>query len=84
MKEFAVYILYSEQFRKTYIGFTSDLISRFHYHNSLATKGWTMRFRPWKVVHVEFYGIKSEAMNREKELKTGKGRDFIKSIIKNE
>jgi putative endonuclease len=80
-RAFSVYILYSTKFKRTYVGFTTDLISRFHSHNSLAKKGWTISFRPWKVLHVEFYFTKKEAKDREKELKTGKGRDFIKRII---
>ena len=67
--EFVVYILFSAKFKKTYVGFTSDLISRFHSHNSLAKKGWTLRFRPWKVLYIEFFSTKNEAMKREKELK---------------
>ncbi len=78
--EFVVYILYSEKFNATYVGYTTDLISRFHSHNSLATKGWTLRYRPWRVMHVEFYETQKQAMLREKELKTGKGRDFIQHI----
>jgi putative endonuclease len=81
MDKFVVHILYSEQNRKTYVGFTTDLISRFQSHNALSNKGWTVGYLPWKVVHVELYGTKREAMSREKELKTGKGRDFIKRLI---
>ncbi|RKN00525.1 GIY-YIG nuclease family protein, partial [Aquimarina sp. BL5] len=36
MKEFVVYILYSEKYDKSYTGYTSDLISRFRSHNQLA------------------------------------------------
>ncbi|GGA88791.1 hypothetical protein GCM10008015_31670 [Flavobacterium palustre] len=79
--EFVVYILYSEKFKKTYVGYTSTLLERFKSHNQLATKGYTIKFRPWKVIHVEFFSSKSEAMKREKHLKTGIGRDFIKSLI---
>ncbi|MDQ8011651.1 MAG: GIY-YIG nuclease family protein [Flavobacterium nitrogenifigens] len=81
MDEFVVYILYSEKFRKTYIGFTSNLIERFKSHNFLETKGYTPQFRPWIVLHIEFYNSKSEAMKREKYLKTGIGREFIKNLI---
>ncbi|MEN8799015.1 MAG: GIY-YIG nuclease family protein, partial [Flavobacteriaceae bacterium] len=59
---------------KTYIGYTSDLINRFKSHNQLSNNGYTFRFRPWQVVHVEFYNHKSEALTREKFLKSGKGR----------
>lgn len=81
MEEFVVYILYSEKFNKTYTGFTSNLIERFKSHNSLATKGYTLKFRPWNVIHVEFFSSKSEAMKREKHLKTGVGREFIQKLI---
>ncbi len=82
MEEFVVYILFSEKHNKTYVGFTSNLIERFKSHNILGTKGYTIKFRPWKVIHVEFYISKSEAMQREKYLKTGKGREYIKSILR--
>ena len=55
---FTVYILYSEKFDKTYVGFTSDLEKRFLSHNELATKGWTIKFRPWKIIHSEIYDSK--------------------------
>jgi putative endonuclease len=54
MDEFVVYILYSEKFNKNYTGFTSNLIARFNSHNNLETKGFTLKFRPWKVIHIEF------------------------------
>ena len=78
--EFVVYILYSEKHDTTYTGFTSNLISRFKSHNELGTKGHTIKYRPWKVISVTFFNSKSEAMMYEKYLKTGKGREFIKSI----
>ena len=81
MEEFVVYILYSERFNKNYTGFTSNLIERFKSHNNLGTKGYTLKFRPWKVIHVEFFTSKSDAMKREKYLKTGAGREFIKNLI---
>jgi putative endonuclease len=83
MEEFVVYILYSEKFNKNYTGFTSSLIERFKSHNFFETKGYTLKFRPWKVIHVEFFPSKAEAMKREKYLKTGIGRDFIKNLIHN-
>ena len=81
MDEFVVYILYSEKFNKNYTGFTSNLIERFKSHNVLGTKGHTLKFRPWSVIHVEFFSSKAEAMKREKYLKSGIGREFIKNLI---
>jgi putative endonuclease len=75
------YIHYSEKFNKNYTGYTSKLIERFKSHNILEIKGYTLKFRPWKVIHVEFFNSKSEAMKREKYLKTGIGREFIKNLI---
>ncbi|MFC5623593.1 GIY-YIG nuclease family protein [Algoriphagus winogradskyi] len=81
MDEFVVYILYSKSAGKTYTGMTSDLITRFHFHNYKSTKGFTLKYRPWYVIHVEFFTTKKKALMREKELKTGKGRDWIKREI---
>jgi putative endonuclease len=81
MEEFVVYILFSEDYGKTYVGFTSNLIERFKSHNYLSKKGYTIKFRPWQVIYVEFFTTKSEALKREKLLKTGKGRVFIKEMI---
>ena len=82
MEEFVVYVLYSEKFYKTYTGFTSNILERFKSHNYFAKSGYTIKFRPWKVIQVEFFNEKKDAMKREKFLKTGQGRLFIKSLIK--
>ncbi|WP_390825457.1 GIY-YIG nuclease family protein [Aquirufa regiilacus] len=78
---FVTYVLYSATFNKIYVGFTSDLISRFHSHYSLAKSGYTVQYRPWKVIYVEFFVMKSGAMKREKELKSSRGRTFIKGLL---
>lgn len=83
MDEFVVYVLYSKKYGKTYVGFTSNLIERFKSHNFLSKKGYTIKFRPWVVVYLEFFSSKTEALKREKLLKTGKGREFIKEIVSN-
>ena len=80
MDEFVVYILFSNKHNKTYTGFTSHLINRFKSHNFLSKKGFTIRYRPWTVIYVEFFNSKSEAMSREKFLKSGRGRKFVKQL----
>ncbi len=82
MDEFAVYILYSEKFDKFYKGYTSGLIQRFKSHNELATKGYCMKYRPWIVVHLEFFKTKREAIKRESFLKTGVGSAWIRNKFK--
>ena len=78
--EFVVYILYSKEFDKTYVGFTTSLIERFKSHNALAMKGHTIKYRPWELMHAEFYDCKTDAICRENWFKTGVGRDYIKLI----
>ncbi|HEX6193328.1 MAG TPA: GIY-YIG nuclease family protein [Chitinophagaceae bacterium] len=79
---FTVYVLYSEQYQKIYIGFTSNFDERFKSHNELGSKGWTVKFRPWTLIHKEIFESKSLAMKREKELKSAKGREWIWELIK--
>ena len=80
---FTVYVLYSKKFNKIYIGFTSDLEKRVLSHNKLGTKGWTVKFRPWEIIHTEEFHSKSEAMKRERELKSSRGRTWIKETFLN-
>ena len=74
---YTVYVLYSEKFNKIYVGYTSCLEQRLLSHNNLGKKGWTIRFRPWILIYSEIFPTKQEAMKREKELKSAKGREWI-------
>jgi putative endonuclease len=79
---YVIYALYSQKYDKIYIGYTSDLIDRFHSHNSLSSKGFTSKFRPWEVLYVEFVDTKKDAMKREQQIKTSTGRRFVREQIK--
>ena len=78
---FTVYALYSVRYDKLYIGYTSDLEQRLKSHNELAKKGFTVKYRPWGLIFSEDFERKSEAMKRERELKTHQGRIFLKSLL---
>ena len=78
---FTVYALYSEQYDKIYIGVTSDIEARLTAHNHPSNKGWTKSYSPWIVLYTETFEEKSEALKREKQLKSSKGRDYIREII---
>lgn len=78
---YTVYCLYSKKFEKIYIGYTADLIDRFRSPNVLATKGYSVRYRPWIVAYVEFCTSKPDAIKREKEMKTVKERIVIWDYI---
>ena len=79
---YTVYVLYSGKYDKIYIGYTSDLKQRLLSHNELAKKGWTINYRPWKLIYKEEFTEKELAMKREIELKSHKGRDFIRKLVK--
>jgi putative endonuclease len=82
--EHCVYVLYSHNYNKIYIGETSNLIERFKSHNYLGKKGFSIKYRPWCVVLTEFFHSRTEALKREKALKGAKGRRWIrKKVIPN-
>ncbi len=78
---FFVYALYSKEYDKIYIGFTSNPEARVDHHNNPNNQGWTARYQPWMLIHLEPFLTKSEAMAREKQLKSARGRQFVKSIV---
>ena len=75
---FTVYVIYSTKFDRLYIGQTSDISKRLIQHNSGLSKS-TKHYVPWKVIYNEELKTRSESMKREKELKSHKGRDFIRA-----
>jgi putative endonuclease len=79
--DYTVYVLYSPSTDKIYVGFTSNIEERLLSHNHLGTKGWSIKFRPWILVHQEQFASKAEAMKREKQLKSAKGRTHLREII---
>ena len=77
---FTVYILFSSSIDKYYVGYTNDLERRLTEHKRKKGK-YTDGGIPWCLVHQEEYESKSEAMNREKFIKSQKSRQYILSII---
>ena len=72
------YVLYSEDYDRLYIGQTNDLVNRLEAHNNEQVRS-TKAYTPWKLIHFEEFKTRSDAMQREKELKSHKGRLFIRS-----
>lgn len=72
--EHICYVLYSKKYNKIYVGYTSSLIERIRSHNSENNKGYTKTFQPWIVAHLEVFQRKREALIREKQLKSSRGR----------
>ena len=63
-----------------YVGMTSDLERRVKEHDA-GTNRSTRARRPFKIVYVEQCGSRGEAREREKYLKSGIGRDFVKRLV---
>jgi putative endonuclease len=76
---FSVYVLRSKTTGLLYTGSTSDFARRFDQHNSDISRS-TKHRGPWELLHREDYPTRREAMRRERELETGKGRDELKRI----
>ncbi|MEP1150973.1 MAG: GIY-YIG nuclease family protein [Balneola sp.] len=79
---FQVYAIYSSKFDEIYIGYSTNAEMRLASHNYERNKGYTKRYQPWEIVFTEGFKNRSDAMKREKELKTAKGREFVWQEVK--
>jgi putative endonuclease len=69
MKQPGVYILASKPYGTLYTGVTSDLIARLWQHRNDEVKGFTSRYRVYRLVRFEQFETMHEAISREKQLK---------------
>lgn len=76
-----VYILKSERSGKLYKGVTEDLKRRLKEHNA-GNVTFTKALRPWQLIYYEAFQEKTDATREEKFLKSGKGRERIKWLLK--
>jgi len=75
------YVLESKKDGKWYTGFTHDLRERFKQHNNgkvFSTKGRG----PFKIIYYEACNNEKDATMREKYLKTGMGKRYLKNRLK--
>ena len=77
-----VYIIYSEKLHKRYIGRAEDLQERIRKHNSKHT-GFTSDGAPWKLIFYQAFLDKKDSIDEEIFLKSGKGRERLKFLLKN-
>ncbi len=77
---YSVYVIKSEKNGKNYIGYTEDLEARLLLHNSGKVRS-TKAYKPYKVIYKEEYINKTEARKREIFLKSGIGREHLKSKL---
>jgi putative DNA methylase len=64
-----------------YIGHTEDLARRWLEHIEGKGSQWTKTHKPIKIAHFEELPSRDEAVKREKDLKTGFGRKWLKDLI---
>jgi putative endonuclease len=79
-----IYVLFSEGLKKYYTGSSSDPFKRLISHNDPRNRGWTKSGAPWSLIYTEKLQSKKEALIKEKWLKSGTGRDFIKNLLRSQ
>ena len=77
---FYTYVLRSLKDGDLYVGWTDDLRLRLEKHNKGLVRSTKSR-KPFKLVYFEACLSKQKAVSREKSLKTGFARKFLKGRI---
>lgn len=78
-----VYVLLSHKDSKFYTGFTKDLRKRVSEHNSGEVPSTRSRI-PLELVYYEASRNKSDALHRERYLKTAYGKRYLKNRLRND
>ncbi|MFH1171244.1 MAG: GIY-YIG nuclease family protein [bacterium] len=78
---YSVYILQSIRSRRYYIGSAEDANKRLAQHNSGGVIS-TRLYKPWKIVYTECFQSRSDALKREKQMKSWKKRAAIEKLIR--
>jgi putative endonuclease len=77
---FTVYVLKSLKNGKRYVGYSGKTaLARLDKHNRGGNK-WTKINKPFILLYQEEYTSKTEAIKREKFLKSGQGRKYLDGI----
>lgn len=76
-----VYVLLSQKDKAIYIGCTNNLKRRIKEHNQGKVYSTHYR-RPFELIYYEMYREQEDAYQREKFLKTGWGRNYLKKVLK--
>jgi len=75
-----VYALSSQTRNYIYVGLTDNLMRRTHQHNS-GLNPTTKPYAPFILIFSEAFLTRPEARRKEKYLKTGHGKAFLRSLI---
>lgn len=77
-----VYLLENALDKGWYIGYTTDINQRVKDHNNGKGGKTTKRKKTWILLYFEGYRSEKDALGREKFLKSGSGRNFLKKQLK--
>ena len=83
---FTVYAIYNAIRDKIYIRYTSSIQQRLDRHNGILrnkkTSFTAKNGGQWELMYTEEYSKRKDALQREKQLKSFQGREFIRKVIK--
>ena len=78
-----VYAVYNSVVKKIYVGESGDTDHRVIEHNEKRGNHYTAHFEgEWKLIYTEKLENRKSAKIREKQLKSYRGREFLKQFIK--
>lgn len=80
---FYAYLLKSLRNGDIYVGSSNDVHSRLRKHNAGLVKS-TKPNRPWRLLKFEIFLTRSEAVQRERFLKTGQQKERLKKMFEND
>lgn len=78
--DYYVYAIYNQDKNYIYVGLSDNLQRRMNQHN----KGYnrtTKPYRPFKILITEKFEDRKETRKREKYLKSGCGKEYLKKLI---
>lgn len=81
--QYFLYILKSKAANKYYTGISQNPEKRLFFHNT-AEKGFTSRYRPWKIVFTKEYETKETALAMERKVKSWKSKIIIEKLLNGE
>ncbi len=76
---FYVYAIRSKVKNYIYVGLSSNVDKRVSRHQK-GYENTTKPYRPFELIHTESFNTRIEARKREKYLKSGVGKAFLRSI----
>ena len=74
-----VYAIKSIDKNYIYVGLTNNYQRRIKEHNNGKEKT-TKPYKPFKLIHLEQFNTRTKARQREKYLKSGYGKEYLKNL----